>query len=238
MARLKSAYRPKPETPPEPEVEKITASEEAPAPAPPADEKLEKALDDASLALRAQIGGLKHSAELQRQRASMSPREQRLAEWQAQGAGLSPDEVEFFRNNPALVDHPQITAHAIAQAKQAGHQRGTAEHLAAVKEAFDATLAHLQAEAAKNEMPASTPEFFAPPPAQPARSGRRPTVSAPVSRSIPTASGSRPKSGTVRLTPSEVEAARISGLSVEQYAKEKLRYQSMREAGEYRDGRD
>jgi hypothetical protein len=63
-------------------------------------------------------------------------------------------------------------------------------------------------------------------------------VSAPVSRSIPSASGKRHQSpGKVTLTPSEVEAARLSGISIEEYARQKLKYEGMRESGEYRDNR-
>jgi hypothetical protein len=75
---------------------------------------------------------------------------------------------------------------------------------------------------------------FTPSPAQPARPAM---VSAPVSRTIPTGSGSRLSSGKITLTPAEVEAARISGLSIEDYAKSLAKYRGMRESGEYRDER-
>ena len=100
-------------------------------------------------------------------------------------------------------------------------------HLAAVKEAFDQTIAHLQAQAA--DMPT--------PPSPPAQSAPSAMLSAPVSRMVPTGPGARPR-GKITLSPSEVEAARISGLTVEQYAAEKLKYEGMRERGEYRDNRE
>ena len=85
-------------------------------------------------------------------------------------------------------------------------------------------------------MPAPTPEFFTPPPApRPSRVG----YSAPVSRSIPSGgSGRRSSPGKVTLSPQEVEAAKITGLTIEQYAKEKIEYQRQLEAGEYRDNRE
>jgi hypothetical protein len=157
-------------------------------------------------------------------------REARLAAWQQHG-GLSNDEIQFFQRNPALVDYPQITGLAVAEANQAGHERGSAEHFAYVKQAFDAHLSRLQSQAERPTMPA--PAFFRPPSA-PVKSSN---YSAPVSRGVPSASDVRPR-GKVRLTPQEQEAARISGISLEQYAKEKLRYQDMLADGSYRDARE
>lgn len=57
-------------------------------------------------------------------------------------------------------------------------------------------------------------------------------VSAPVSREIPNASGKRP-TGKVKLTPAEVDAARISGITPEEYAAQKLRKEQMIASGEY-----
>jgi phage I-like protein len=57
-------------------------------------------------------------------------------------------------------------------------------------------------------------------------------VSAPVSREVPNANGKRPD-GKVRLTPQEVEAAKISGITVEEYAKNKLLKEKMVASGEY-----
>jgi hypothetical protein len=85
-------------------------------------------------------------------------------------------------------------------------------------------------------MPQPTPPFFKPPPA-PKPAASRPIVSAPVSRVVPNGSGVRPR-GRVELSPAEVDAARVSGISVEEYAKQKMRYQGMRETGEYRDNRE
>lgn len=59
-----------------------------------------------------------------------------------------------------------------------------------------------------------------------------PIVSAPVSRDIPNSSGKRTP-GKVTLTPAEVEAARISGISVEEYAKMKVKKAEMVASGEY-----
>lgn len=62
---------------------------------------------------------------------------------------------------------------------------------------------------------------------------KTPKVSAPVSREVPNSNGKRPTSGKVTLTAAEVEAARISGVTPEEYAKQKIRKQQMVESGEY-----
>lgn len=66
---------------------------------------------------------------------------------------------------------------------------------------------------------------------KPARKG--PMVSAPVSRDVPNASGKRVGNGKVTLSPAEVEAARISGITPEEYAKQKIRKAEMVASGEY-----
>jgi len=244
--RLKSRYRKEfkdggrvdlSDAPDAPPVEQPTETVSAPPEAPAAPEAPAPRQDDATLALKREIERLRQSEQVQRQQAQPQQpmtREQRLAAWQAQG-GLSPAEVEFFNRNPAMLDHPEVTGHAVQQALQAGHQRGTDAHFATVEKIFN----HLTQAATPEMQP--TPEFFSPPPSPPARSEPNPSslVSAPVSRSIPSASGKRHQSpGKVTLTPSEVEAARLSGVTIEEYARQKLKYDNMRETGEYRDNRD
>jgi hypothetical protein len=193
------------------------------------------------LALQRQIEELKRSEEIQRQRAAVLQqpqpvsREQKLAMWRQ--SGLSEEEAHFLQRNPSMIDFPQITSFAIHRATEAGLERGTDAHFAAVEKIFNANFGHLQAQAANPDMRPPTPTFFTPPPP---RSAPNPShlVSAPVSRSIPNASGRRHTPGKVTMTPQEVEAARISGISIEQYAKEKIKYEGMREDGSYRDNRD
>ena len=160
-------------------------------------------------------------------------REARLAEWQAHG-GLSNNEIQFFQKHPEMIDWPQITGLAVNQANQAGHPRGSDAHFDFVKKAFDANLAHLQAQAAQPAMQPTTPTpaFFKPPPGRPAANPSS-KFSAPVSREVPNSTGKRITPGKVTLTPQEVEAARISGISLEEYAKQKIRKADMIASGEY-----
>ena len=142
-----------------------------------------------------------------------------------------------------MIDNVDVLAFAVNQANQAGHQRDTPAHYDAVKKIFDAHVEHLmreQAQAAQPAMPQAqeTPQFFKPPSPRGAAPNPSARFSAPVSREIPTGSGRRPTPGKITLSPSEVEAARVSGISLEEYAKNKIEYQRQREAGEYRDGRD
>jgi hypothetical protein len=191
--------------------------------------------DEAALALQRQIEELKRSEEMQRQQTALMQqpepvtREQKLALWRQ--SGLSEEEAHFLSQHPEMIDHSDLTAFAVHQANQA-HQRGSDGHFHAVKKIFDEQFNQGQAESPV--MP-PTPAFFRPPPPSAARKPSN-YVSAPVSREVPTGSA-RPR-GQVKLSPSEIEAVRISGITLEQYAREKLKYEGMKESGEYRDGRD
>ena len=57
--------------------------------------------------------------------------------------------------------------------------------------------------------------------------------SAPVSRDIPDATGSRQSNRKITLTPQEVEMARVSNISIEEYGRQKLKLREMRASGEY-----
>jgi hypothetical protein len=59
----------------------------------------------------------------------------------------------------------------------------------------------------------------------------RSIVSAPVSRDVPSSDG-KPR-GKVKLTAQEVEAARVSGITPEEYATQKLKYAEMKANGQY-----
>jgi hypothetical protein len=90
------------------------------------------------------------------------------------------------------------------------------------------------------EEPMPTPKFFAPPPAARGPAPQTPSslVSAPVSRDVPGSNGRRSSPGRITLTPAEVEAARVAGVDLETYARERGKYQAMLASGEYRDGRE
>jgi hypothetical protein len=231
--------------------ETVSAAPPAPAvdsqPEPPAPQPEQARQDDATLALKKQIDGLRQSAELQRQQAAqaaMPPqaisREQRLEAWRAHG--LSDAELQFFQNHPAMLDHPELTNFAVHKAREAGFERGSEGIFATVEKIFNANLAHLQEQAQPAMEPTTpTPNFFRPPPGPPVRSAPNPSsiVSAPVSRNIPSSgSGRRHTPGKVTLTPSEVEAAKIANISLDEYARQKIEYERQREAGEYRDNRE
>ena len=225
------------ELPIEPSIEHPTESAppEAPTepPAPPPEPS-----NDAAQALQRQIDELTKSEALRRQQQAVMQqpqpptREQKLALWRQ--TGMSDGEAHFLSQHPAMIDNSDMTAFAVNQANLAGHQRGTDAHYEAVKKIFDENFSGQQGQTESPVMQ-QTPKFFrpSPPPAAPKPSN---FVSAPVSREVPTGSG-RPR-GQVKLTPSEVEAARISGITLEQYAKEKLKYEGMKASGEYRDNRD
>ncbi|MGA8697164.1 MAG: hypothetical protein WB689_25665 [Xanthobacteraceae bacterium] len=172
--------------------------------------------DEAAAALKRQIEELTRSEALQKQAAQYAAqpqrpltRDEKLALWRQQG--MPDDQAEFLKANPELIDFSELAAWAAGEALQAGHERGSHEHMRAMKEIFDT---HLRAQAQQPD-PAMTPtpKFFAPPPPKPVRQPG-PIVSAPVSRTVPDGSV-RPQyeqdPTRVTLTPDEKLLAKASG---------------------------
>ena len=60
-------------------------------------------------------------------------------------------------------------------------------------------------------------------------------MSAPVSRDSPSMATGRPTGGPVRLTPAQQEAARFSGISEQEYARQLVKMERMKAAGEIDD---
>ena len=202
--------------------------------------EVEKA-DEAALALKKQIDALRQSEELNRRAAAQAAqlqqrpptREEKLGYWRSQG--MPEDQVEFLKENPAMIDFSELAAFAANEALQAGHERGSRGHMQAMKETFDKHLAHLQAQAQQTEPTAmqETPRFFQPPPPKPAPE-RAPIVSAPISRTVP---GSGPRDyetdpRRVTLSVEERQIAKLSGVSETDYARGKLELQARRARGE------
>ena len=102
------------------------------------------------------------------------------------------------------------------------------EQLAALKHPAEAAT-HMADEMQARAAQSRTPE----PPPRPTRV----QYSAPVSRDVPNSNGKRTP-GKVTLTPQDQEAARISGISLEEYAKQKMRLAAMRASGEYSGSED
>jgi hypothetical protein len=199
--------------------ETVSVPPEAPSPAvdnPPPPEQLEPPQNDATAALRAQIENLKRSEQIQHQQHEASviaaQAAQRRQTWLAQ--------------NPKAQHHIPELGEFHNAAMAAGLPDAGDQYFKFMQEQLDAI---------PDTPMQPTPEFFKPPPPP---SARAPAVSAPVSRSIPNGSGRRHLSGKVTLSPGEVEAARLSGISLEEYAKQKVLYENMRADGSYRDSRE
>ena len=205
--------------------------------------------DEAAIALRRQIGELRKSEELNRQRQQQAAEaNQQLNKlfqfWQA--SGLSPREEQALRSNPELM--VRLTDYAMQQATGHGHVVGTAEHTDATKKLFREHLAHLHDQAmasqqsteptgnghAEAETMTETPRFFQPPPPRPAPQPA-PHYSAPVSRTVPNG-GPRPDFETderrIHLSVDEKAIAKASGISEVEYARNKIKLQGMKARGE------
>ena len=204
----------------EPPVE-AAAPEAPPAvenqPEPPPVPESAPAPDDATAALRRQIEALNHARTVDQQAAiAQQGANERRQAWLAQTPGAK-DHIALGHIHRAALDAGFVDT-------SPEYFRFMESQLAALKQPAE----EMQQELAMQP----TPQFFKPA----GRSAPNPSsiVSAPVSREIPTSSGERLRPrGQVKLTPAEVEAARISGITPEEYAKQKIRKAQMVASGEY-----
>jgi hypothetical protein len=179
--------------------------------APPAPET---PTNDATEALKLQIGALRQSETIKQQHAAMQAAEERRQHWLVSTPGA--------RENVAALG---AFHHA---ALNAGLVDTSPEYFSFMQ----SQLANLQQPAtAATHMADEMQARFARAPEPPPRPSRV-AYSAPVSRDIPSSNGKR-SPGKVTLSAQEVEAARISGISPEEYAKQKIRKAQMVATGEY-----
>jgi hypothetical protein len=220
---------------PEPDFLAAPKVEPKPEPQPPpvADE------DAATKALKDRLREMEQSTELNRQyQAQVAQaqrpltREQLLEQWRHDG--VSEANIEFLKRHPELADNWQLTYYCANEAAQ-HHERDTDAHRHATKQIFD----HYVAEANKTKQLAEepTPAFFQPePPPAPRRpSGKASIVSAPVSRDASPGnyqSEFEDSPRSVRLSPDQLEAARIAGVTPAEYAKQLIRMRKMQASGE------
>jgi hypothetical protein len=212
---------------------------------PTAGEYQEKVISEADAAterLRQQLKALEQSQELSRRREQQANEaaqqvNQVFAFWRQ--AGLSPDQQKILAANPAAMI--QLTDFAARQAAELGHQIGSPEYIEAAKRSFFENLERLQARQAapaeptpttNQHEPAMQSKFFEPvPPAQPQRPSRAPSLySAPVSREV--SPGRSQFDDKVTLSVAEQEAAKIAGVDLATYAREKRRYQILKAQGQ------
>jgi hypothetical protein len=194
---------------------------------------------------RAEALNRQRNEELIRQEAQTAHAAQLFHYWKQNG--LSDENAKFLVTTPVNFIG-ELTAFVGNEAAQQGPRAGSPEHEAAAQKLFHQHLNHLrdQAVQANGHHPVSepamepavqeTPKFFEPPPApqprpQPSRAS---VVSAPVSREAPGNYQSEfqndPKS--VRLTPEQRDAARWSGVSEIEYARQLLLMRKRQASGE------
>jgi hypothetical protein len=224
IAALDTAYEPALE----PKIEKEAAP-------PPKEEE-----SDITRALKMQIAETERSLELNRQYQAQAAqvaaaqqqqpltREQLIEHWRH--GGMSAANLEFLQRHPEMIDGWQLTVAAAGEASRLGHNLDTDEHRAATREIFHRFLGQAADDSltvtATSEPDMQTPKFFTPPPRP--RQPRQAIVSAPVSRE----GGYREQKTRVQLSPQEVEAARIAGISPAEYARQKVRVAEARARGE------
>jgi hypothetical protein len=233
--RVKSAYKAKPE--PSPVEVNVAAAD---IPAPEVDKLAQASEAEGAEVIRQQMESLRKATEHERAQAAEhvqpSPddvRAARLAHWRQNG--LPESEVEFLKAHPIMLDAPELTYMAACEAAQAGHQVGTPEFHEHVRNRFDFHMGEVHRRASAVPPAAQpTPEFFAPPePPAPAPPDQSSLVAAPVSREVNWSGRSYTASSPdqIRLTAAQREAARMSGLTDIQYAKQLIELDRRKAAG-------
>jgi hypothetical protein len=237
MARLKTAYREKsaaeinsaePNIPGEYlddedalQRETVAPAEPPAAPAPQPQAKPEG--DEGTALLRQHIASAKRAEEIQHQRQAIAAAEQRRAQWLQDTPGAIQHRAELGGLHRAALE-------AGFDDLSEGYFRYLEGGLAAIQEQRQEQPVEVQPmpepEPTLAEQPEhvvqETPRFFQPPPVRmPAPRSTAAMVSAPVSRSIPSADRDRLPSNpaSVRLTPAQREAAKIAGVSELDYAR-------------------
>ncbi len=151
-------------------------------------------------------------------------REGRLDHLRKSGA-MTEREERFLLEDPTLIDNLQITNAAAMAALASGFERDSPEYFAATKENYQRLM---------RRQISDTPEVFKPKPPTPSPAPT-PPVSAPVSRRVPSSTiGQRP--GQITLSYEQREAARISGVSEAEYARQLRALDTAKAQGRYAPG--
>jgi phage I-like protein len=176
--------------------------------------------DHASEALKQQIEALSQAQTMEQQAAiaQLAATERRHA---------------WLESTPGAKENRDALGRFHHEALQAGLVDTSPEYFRFMEDQLAALQAPHPATHIADEMQQARQDASEPPPTPP----RPPMVSAPVSRSIPNGSGRRHTPGKITLTAAEVDAARTAGVSVEEYAKQKIRLAEMRASGQYGEDR-
>lgn len=152
--------------------------------------------------------------------------QQRVAADPLDNTNLPDTAKTWLRKNPAYLSDPRKNSKIQAlhwDVLDEGHKAFSDEYF----ESLEQHLGMRQRPVVDNEDEDGSP------PAQ----QRTSIVSAPVSREVPSSSPTRLKSGQIRLTGEQREAAKISGVTEAEYAKQLEKIREMKANGSYGDGR-
>lgn len=145
--------------------------------------------------------------------------------------GLTASEKDWLKQHPDAFTDQEKNAYLGAAfweaTKSKGLSRGTPEYFQYLEERLGYRKAAPPPPNDEDEID-DTPN-----PPQPAR--RNPTVSAPVSRDVPSGGSGQRQNNRITLTAEEREAARFSGVSEVDYARQKQRLAELKRQGHYQE---
>jgi len=213
---------------------------EMPATESPADVAAKEAI-----ALQLRLREMERAEQLNRQPQQPPPQASELQQPQPQGPAMPPAVQKWLAEHPEYCDASDQVAQAeIYTATLKCNRDGKSweqpdfiptleRHLGIAPRTNGQAQQHRPIER-PSPAPAAAPRSEAPPP----RQYRSTTpVSAPPSRDVPSFRTGRPQGGPVQLTKEQFEAARFSGISPEEYARQLVKMERMKASGEIDDGR-
>jgi hypothetical protein len=170
------------------------------------------------------------------QPASEEPQQQvpPTAEQIIEGSGLPELAKTWLRQHPEYVSDPAKNARLRKMHNVAEWQSGQ-EYTAAYFDRMDILLGLKQEPRPAQSNGNATPQRA--PQAAPARPRTAAPFSAPISREAPSMRTGKPMERQPQLTADELEIAQGSGISPEEYARQKARWEKMKHDG-YQDGRN
>ena len=204
---------------------------------PATESPVDKAAKDA-IALQLRLKEMERAEQLNRE--AVQPPPPQAAEPQAPEqptledhiAHLPPRVQGWYRKHPEFATDPEKAAqiqycHHVA-AREVGEQftEPYFDRMEQMLNLAPRTNGHAQ----QRPAPAAPPRYAAPP-----RQRSTAPVSAPPSRDVPSFRTGRPTGGPVQLTPEQREAARFSGISEQEYARQLVKMNRMKAAGEIDD---
>ena len=211
---------------------------DAKAPEMPATESPADVAAKEAIALQLRLREMERAEQLNRQPQQPPPQASELQQPQPQGPAMPPAVQKWLAEHPEYCDASDQVAQAeiytaTLKCNRDGKSWEQPDFIPTLERHLGiAPRTNGQTQPRPSPAPAAPPRYD-----PPVRRQQRSAVpmSAPPSRDVPSFQTGRPQGGPVRLTPAQQEAARFSGISEAEYARQLVKMEQMKAAGELDD---